>query len=162
MVLLEEIKLVKMKPKYARALRDIWISPGVIEYTLQKKNLTVKNTLKKLINDEAKTIVALINKIPVGCARIHFLRGRKNHIVEMVIFVDPKQQSRGIGSKLMESVLKIIKKKKIKRLELEVNVDNKKAIGLYKKFKLKKEGIKRKVSQRGNKLIDNYTLARLF
>ena len=151
-----------MKPEYAKKLREIWLSPGVIEYTLQSEERTVKEVLKKLINDESKTLVALISNEPAGCAKIHFMKGRRNHTAELVIFIDPNYHSMGIGTKLMDAVIKIIKKKKLKRLELEINVDNKKAIGLYKKFGLKKEGRKIKASQRGNKLVDNFVMARIF
>ncbi|MFA5930714.1 MAG: GNAT family N-acetyltransferase [archaeon] len=157
-----ETKIVKMKSNYAKKLRDIWIKQGVIEYTLQTKKLTVKDTLKKLINNQGKTFVAIINNIPVGCVAIRFFNGRRNHTAEIVIFVDPTQQSTGIGTKLIKTALKTIKEKKLKRLELEVNADNKKAIGLYKKFGFKIEGKKRKAVQRGTKLVDNYIMARIF
>ncbi len=50
---------------------------------------------------------------------------------------------------------------KLKRIELGVFSDNKKAINFYKKLGFKKEGIRKKSLQRKDKLFDEIIMARL-
>ena len=146
----------------AKALRDIWISPEVTKYTLVKSDLTIASTKKKLTSPDKTSIVAILDKLPIGVASLTHFHGRRNHSGEIVIFISSNHHSKGIGTKLLKEIIKIAKKMKLKRLQLGVNVDNKKAIGLYKKVGFVIEGRLKKDSQRGNKLIDNYTMAKLF
>ncbi|MEI7961549.1 MAG: GNAT family N-acetyltransferase [archaeon] len=157
-----EIKIRTMKKDDAQDLRNIWISPEVTKYTLSRPNLTTAQTRKRLMNPDSESIVALVENTPVGVARLTKFHGRRNHSGEIVMFISKDFQSKGIGTTLLNKVIQIAKKKKLKRVQLGVNVDNKKAIGLYKKMGFKIEGKLKKDSQRGNKLIDNYCMAKLF
>ena len=60
------------------------------------------------------------------------------------ICVRDKYRNKKIGSKLMERALLEMQKQKCESVSLEVAVDNEKAINLYKKYDLKKVGIREK------------------
>lgn len=60
-----------------------------------------------------------------------------------IIFVDPKYRRKGIGKKFLESAITFCKKNLIKRIILEVNENNKKAILLYKKLNFKKISVRK-------------------
>lgn len=63
------------------------------------------------------------------------------------IAVQEKKQNQGIGSQLMEFMIRDCEEKKLINITLEVNIQNKKAIELYEKFEFKKKAIREKYYQ---------------
>ena len=65
----------------------------------------------------------------------------KNHIHITNLAVDPKDQNKGIATKLIKYIISMAKNKKKKNVCLEVRYSNKKAIDLYEKlgFKITKK-----------------------
>ena len=59
------------------------------------------------------------------------------------IAVDPSYRRMGIGSRLMESVIEIAQRSKLRGLTLEVRVSNTEAISMYKRFGFKIEGLRK-------------------
>ena len=53
------------------------------------------------------------------------------------IFVSRKFRRQGLGTKLIKNFIKILKSKKIKKIRIGVNSENKKALLLYKKLGFK-------------------------
>jgi len=66
---------------------------------------------------------------------------KKNFLGELGIFVREDCQGRGVGSKLMESLIKLARRENVKKIYLRVLTDNVKAIHLYKKYGFKTKGI---------------------
>lgn len=62
----------------------------------------------------------------------------------MNIVVRKDKRKEGIGSKLLEEILKIAKKWKAKVVTLEVNEKNMPAIKLYQKFHFEQVGLRKK------------------
>jgi putative acetyltransferase len=156
------MKIVHFTSKYAKKLAWLWLSPEITKYTLStKKRTTSKRLIKKFKSTSLNTFMALENEEVIGFASIRPYEGRMNHSADFVIFVEPKYHKQGVGTKLMKRVLQRAKSKKLKRLELGVFSDNKKAIKFYTKAGFKKEGIKRKALQRKNKLYDEIIMAKL-
>lgn len=60
---------------------------------------------------------------------------------ELGLFVREDCQGRGVGSKLVESLLQLARKENVKKIYLTVLTDNDKAIHLYKKYGFKKKRI---------------------
>lgn len=60
------------------------------------------------------------------------------------IAVRSLDQSKGFGTKLMEDMINQASKRGINALTLEVEIENIKAINLYKKFNFTNEGIRKK------------------
>lgn len=87
---------------------------------------------------------------------------RKSHVAFITIIVDSKYHSKGIGTLLMKELINfsdnIIK---LKRLELQVFADNKKAINLYKKFGFIKEGIQKYSALKNGVFTDELMMARI-
>jgi len=70
------------------------------------------------------------------------------------ILIDKKFRKIGIGKSLLNKLLSIALKKKIKNIFLEVSVENQKAINLYKKFNFIKVGKRENYYLQHGKYID--------
>ena len=93
------------------------------------------------------TLFALSNGKPIGMIAYVFNNKRKiRHIANIYgFYVKEKYRSRGIGKKLIEMALSsIMKNKDIIKINLNVNLKQKSAVRLYKKFGFKIVGIMKK------------------
>ncbi len=59
------------------------------------------------------------------------------------IAIKKEYQSKGYGTKLFEDLIERAQRFEVKALTLEVETDNEKAIGLYKKFGFEVEGVRK-------------------
>lgn len=106
------------------------------EHKADKKKQT--RGLKRIINDKkiGQIFVATKNKKIVGMINLLYLvstsLGSRVGIIEDVI-VTPKQRGKGVGSGLIGHVIKYADKKKLERLTLFTDFDNKKAHQFYKR-----------------------------
>lgn len=68
---------------------------------------------------------------------------RTRHSLYVVIGVLQAWVGRGVGRALLEALETWARSREIHRLELTVDVDNRRAIALYEKFGFEREGVKR-------------------
>lgn len=96
---------------------------------------------KELKNDLSAYVVALCNDDVVGYAGI-WKPIDEAHVTNIVV----KKDERGnhIGSQLLEELINMAQKQKLKCITLEVNVKNKNAIKLYKKYNFEEVGQRKK------------------
>ena len=95
----------------------------------------------ELKNPNSKYIVAIIENQVVGYAGIWSILNEA-HITNIVVKKDKRNNK--IGTELLEELIKMAKKEKIEFLTLEVNVNNKIARNLYKKYNFKEVGTRKK------------------
>jgi ribosomal protein S18 acetylase RimI-like enzyme len=87
--------------------------------------------------------------------------GRRAHINFIGPFaVNPVYQNQGIGTKLLEYVIKLSRLTNKEKIQLEVVEDAINAINLYKKFGFVIEGILKKNFKRNNTLLDTYIMSK--
>lgn len=67
-----------------------------------------------------------------------FIKLKNNTYGELGIFVRDDCQGKGIGSKLLDSLIKLARKEGLKKIRLTVLADNYRAIRLYEKFGFRK------------------------
>jgi RimJ/RimL family protein N-acetyltransferase len=99
--------------------------------------------------DEVLAIVAVVeeNRVPriVGSASLKFNEQEVfKHRAELGICVHDDYQNIGIGTALLNHMLDIARKKKLKKVGLTVNATNDRAIRLYRKAGFEIEGTLRK------------------
>ncbi|MFA6859975.1 MAG: ribosomal protein S18-alanine N-acetyltransferase [Clostridia bacterium] len=115
-------------------------------YSISFEAFNLESASKNMIRDEfhsefKKFFVAKENKEVIGFLTFMLLSGE----VELLdIAVKKGYQDKGIGSKLLEHLISFCKANNIKNIFLEVNVNNKKAITLYKKYDFKQVSIRKK------------------
>ncbi len=158
-----KLKIINFEKKYSKQVCDLWLLPEITKNTLStRKRTTPKNIEKKFSKNKKNIFLAVYDEKLVGVSGMKIGEFRTDHLADFFVFVDPDYHRQGIGKKLVKKIIGRAKEKKLKRLEMTVFSDNKKAIKLYEKFGFKKEGVKRKSLQRNGKLYDEVIMARLF
>lgn len=79
------------------------------------------------------------NKL-IGILWAYTIESEKIHI--SYFYVDKEFQNKGIGTIFIKELIKIIKLKNIKYIELNVEIQNEKALNFYKKFSFIEKSIK--------------------
>lgn len=108
-------------------------------------NMTLENEIEYLqnITKSKNNIIFVLDidgEIAGSCGLTSINKKRIKHRATLGISVLKKYWGEGLGNKLIDNAIKYAKKANIKKLELEVRVDNEKAIKLYKKFGFEIEG----------------------
>lgn len=98
----------------------------------------------------------------VGFARLDVLGGRQRHVGTVSINVHDAWQGRGIGRRLLESLLELADDYLgLTRVQLEVWADNQRAIRLYETLGFEPEGRKRNAVRRRGEYVDVLLMGRL-
>lgn len=100
----------------------------------------VEQCLDFYCKDEANVICAIDNERNILCGIIYFYEKteRNSKIVHLNhIAVKPEYQKQGIATELIDCMEKYAKKNRISKIGLDVTIDNKSAVSLYKKLHFK-------------------------
>jgi RimJ/RimL family protein N-acetyltransferase len=131
------------------------------KYNREKEIELVANILKMVENKQATYFVVESKGRLIGQAHIYKKTHTKSHIGELGISLDKETRSKGIGTKLMEAVIKEAKKNlKIELIELEGFSQNKAALGLYKKMGFQIVGTVKKGLKRNGKYFDGIMMVK--
>lgn len=135
---------------------------------LMNKKATLKQEkefLERMLSGSKKRTMAYIfaeyNKKIVGSTNIELDRWRRNHIGKFGITISQGYRGIGLGKYLMSEIIELAKKElkpSPKIIQLEVYVNNKPAIALYKKMGFKTVGKIPKQIQWKGKLIDEFIM----
>jgi len=111
------------------------------ETTVEKRVNTLIQALK---NPDYQLLLAEIDGEMVGFVDqwiIHdFAHGGKLSYIQN-LYVTPKHRKRGIGSQLLQEIIKKAKEKEVLEIHVVTEFENKPAINLYKKHGLIKESL---------------------
>lgn len=149
----------------AAAISEIYSQPRAQRETLQLPKPSVSMWTQRLENipTGVYSFVAEVDGKVVGNIGLHHSqRPRTSHSANFGIGVHDDYHGLGIGSKLLETVIDLADNwLQIKRIHLEVNTDNEKAIACYKKFGFEIEGEFKAASFRDGEYINTYSMARV-
>ena len=127
------------------------------KFSLKEEKKWLKEQLKKIKKHKKVSLIAEHNNMVVGNTDIDLKIGRQSHIGEFGITIRDGYRGIGLGSYLMNKIIKLAKKElkpQPKIIRLGVFSTNKPAIGLYKKFGFKKVAkIPKQIAIKG-KLVD--------
>ena len=148
-----------------RDLHEIWTHPLVCWGTLQLP-FQSQDEVKKKVENPPQGLYRLVAEVDgrvVGSASLHQSHSpRKRHTAGCGLSVHPDYWNQGVGSALVIAILELADNwLDLKRIELEVYVDNEAAIRLYKKFGFVVEGTKRTYAFRGGEYVDTHVMARV-
>jgi putative acetyltransferase len=156
-----------IEPSDYEAVQHIFKGPNVIRGTLQLPFPSAELWRKRL----AEPPEGLFNLVAcveggevVGNLGLHTSpnRPRRRHVGQIGMAVRDDWQGKGVGTALMQAAIDLADKwLNLRRLELEVFVDNTAAIRLYEKFGFAIEGRLVDFAFRDGQYVDTYIMARL-
>ena len=82
-------------------------------------------------------LVALVNERIVGEATLHFRDGPKRHVGELRIFMAKDYRRRGLGTKMLETLIDLARKQDLHILVAEIVADQSKVIKAFKNLGFK-------------------------
>jgi L-phenylalanine/L-methionine N-acetyltransferase len=107
-------------------------------------------------------LAALAGDILIGFGVVRPGRGRRAHTARIEVGVHDAWHRHGVGSALTVELLDLTDNwLGLRRIELDVSVDNAAAIALYRKYGFEVEALQRGAVLRDGALIDCYLMARL-
>ncbi len=130
----------------ADQINELRRQPNVMEYTLglPSERVTANRQFVEGLGPNDHLMVAEVEGRIAGMAGLHVAHGKRRHVAVLGISVHDAYQGRGIGRLLMASLLDIADNfLGLVRVELEVLVDNTRAITLYESLGFQTEGLKR-------------------
>ena len=150
-----------------QAVHEIYSCPKAFSGTLQLPYPSLELWRKRLsaIPDGNYSLVAVVDSKVVGQLGLHTFpnRPRRKHAGTIGMGVHDDWQGKGIGTALLSACVDMADNwLNLKRLELEVYIDNEAAIRLYERFKFVQEGTLRQHAFRDGKYVDSYLMARLY
>ena len=160
------ITVRRTEPGDYEALRQIFAGPKVIWGTLQLPFPSAEQWRKRLAEppEGLFSLVACVEAEVVGQLGLHTFpnRPRRRHVGQIGMAVRDDWQGKGVGSALMQAAIELADKwLNLRRLELEVFVDNEPAIRLYEKFGFTIEGTLVDFAFRDGQYVDTYMMARV-
>jgi len=162
------ITIRRASPKDAAAYARLMNDPAVFGGLLQMPFTDEELWRLKLVDGCAPgkpdlPLAAELNGEVVGSAGLHPVSQsmRRRHAMTLGISVAPEAQGQGVGSALMAAMCDYADRwVGALRLELNVYVDNERALALYRKFGFVIEGTHRGYAMRDGVYVDSYAMAR--
>ncbi|MBW6426163.1 GNAT family N-acetyltransferase [Rhizobium sp. XQZ8] len=152
------------RPQDAEAITEVLNLPGVRHGTLRQPFQSVERTRKYIESASPSDILVCAEwhgKI-IGSAGLHRKSGRQHHVASFGIGVHDEFAGKGVGTVLLSTLIDTADKwHDIRRIELDVFVDNTPAIRLYEKFGFVHEGTLRQNAYRNGEYVDAHFMARL-
>lgn len=149
----------------AEAIQRIFDAPRAVWGTLQTPFMSVEQRRKRLaeIDQNAYPLVALVDGEVVGqLTLITNTRPRRKHAAAFGMAVRDDYHGMGVGAALMEAMLGLADGwLNLRRIELDVYVDNAPAIHLYEKYGFVIEGRLVDYAYRDGAYVDAYMMARM-
>ena len=154
------------EPEDIAALTELLNQPRALWGTLQLPYASVASRRARseatAPGRTATRIVAVIDGKVVGSLGLDRFEGRRAHVGAFGMAVRDDYAGRGVGTALMTAMIEQADRwLGLTRLELNVFVDNVRAIALYERFGFEREGLMRSYAFRDGAYVDSLAMARV-
>ncbi|MEM8777121.1 MAG: GNAT family N-acetyltransferase [Pseudomonadota bacterium] len=159
-----EIFIRAVEPEDAPGVTALMNLPGYRWGTMRLPYQSVSTTRQKMSTSGTNFVclVATSTEEIVGMASLTRFEGRRSHVGAVDMGVHDACVGNGLGTRLLTSLLQVADDWwALRRIELTVNADNERAIGLYKRMGFEREGVLRDYAFRGGAFIDAVSMVRL-
>lgn len=157
-----------LEPTDLDALAELHQLPEVVAGTAQIPHQSAaawKERIGASRPEDVRSLVLVVENRVVGMASLllpNARRFRERHSAGVTISVHPDYQGRGYGGMLLDALVELAEKWcGFLRLELDVYVDNTRAIRMYRSRGFAVEGLRRAYVLRDGKLVDAFAMARV-
>lgn len=154
-----------MHTQDAEQLHELYRDPLIARTTLSHPAIEISELNNRVAQQNAyryRLVAELEGKLIGSCSLTRGHRPAMIHSGGLGMMVHSDYWGQGVGSRLMEAILDIADNwLNLKRVELDVNVDNPAAVHLYKKFGFDVEGTKRFHMYADGRWTDSYFMARI-
>ncbi|MCL6272332.1 GNAT family N-acetyltransferase [Sansalvadorimonas sp. 2012CJ34-2] len=162
---MQEINIRHSDKKDIEAIHKIYSDTNAYSGTLQLPypSLTLWESRLENLPQGIYSLIAEIDNEIIGQIGLHVEQSpRRKHVATFGMGVRDKYQGKGVGSKLLSSVIDLAENwLNIQRIELTVYTDNDPAIALYKKYGFIMEGESAKFAFRNGQYVSVYHMARV-
>lgn len=145
--------------KDAHKLYNYYIINSYVNF--EEKKISFRDfykNYKNITDNKLPYLVALDDNKVIGIAYLNKFRDKSGYrfVFENTIYVSHENIKGGIGSKLLEKLIKISKKNKnIKKIVAVIGgIDSKGSLKVHQKFGFKKSGVLKNIGFKNNKWID--------
>jgi len=153
------------EPSDAATLVAVMNEPSVVAGTLQVPFQTSADVAEKWGKSDPfrKNLVLELDGRPVAMGTLMLAASpRMRHTGHLAMVVSESAQGRGLGGKLLDALLELGERwHGVLRFDLDVWVDNVRAIRLYRSRGFAIEGIARAMALRDGELVDAFRMARV-
>jgi putative acetyltransferase len=153
------------KPDDVEDMYQLFRHPLVARTTLQMPTQQIQLSVERMKSSRPGLYryVAELDGRAIGMVTLfHFQNPRRHHAASLGMSVHPDYWNRGVGSALMEAVIDLADNwLNLKRVELEVNVDNPAGVRLYEKYGFEVEATLRYHTYGDGRWADSYSMGRL-
>lgn len=159
----DDIVIRPILPQDAEALWIIARQEGVIETTMALPSLRLEQRVKSLsaLSDDDHYMVAEVAGQVIGVAGLTVGKGRVRHSGYLFAYVARQYQGRGIGTRLLQSLLDLADHwLLLRRVELTVFTENEGAKRLYERLGFVVEGRRKLSVISQGELKDEWLMAR--
>jgi putative acetyltransferase len=152
-----------LRPEDAPAWHELRTQPQVVWGTLQLPTLSVDDVRSQLAaNPDVHRLGAEVDGRLAGTVDLWVGSGMERHAGSLGISVHDAFQGRGLGRRLMAAILDVADNSLLlDRIDLDVYVDNERAISLYTQLGFEAEGMSRCGAMRDGALVDFLHMGRL-
>lgn len=159
-----DILVRAMEPGDLPDLTEAWNQPRAYAGTLQLPYTSLDARQKRNAGAPANLtrLVAVIEGKVIGAIGLDRFENRRAHAASIGMAVHDAYAGRGAGTALLAAVVSLADDwLNLKRLELNVYVDNLRAIALYERFGFEREGLQRAYAWRNGAYVDSLAMARV-
>lgn len=164
------VRIRAVQPGDAEAIAESMAQPRAVAGTMQLPytGQTARERMIARSDDDPDTIflcaATLDEDRAIGNIGIHTngKRARRRHVAAIGMSVHDEWQGRGVGTALMAAAIDLCDSwLQVRRIELEVYVDNPAALRLYERFGFEVEGTLRDYSFKAGAYCDAYVMSRI-
>lgn len=160
---MEEIKIVNKTLELADSFRDALDSVARertwLALTEAAPYESIRSFVQELIDDNDIQVYALLDNTVIGwCDVIRRKREHFAHTATLGMGIIKPHRGKGIGSRMMEEVIKQSRAAGLEKISLEVYSHNNGAVALYRKFGFIEEGLKIREVKINNEYYDEYVM----
>jgi RimJ/RimL family protein N-acetyltransferase len=136
--------------------------PGIFRHSIPTLEEEVAFVRSRLLPSNSTLLIAEVDGVPVGVVDlVGQSRTEEAHVATFGASVDKDRRGRGIGSALIEELVRWASAHGISRLQAYVFDTNPRALALYERHGFEQEGLLRGAVMRDGQAIDVWLVSRL-